>query len=173
VGKSLNLAGQLAGGAGRMVAEVAPDLAHQPSAVIKEYSSELALDGKPLPPSAVREIATQLKNYLAEGDAGRTPQNRTALAQALSNHTKMSQEEVTRTVDEWTSSYDRTAAEVKAAADRASTVTGASALWTFLAFWVGAISASWGGKLGAVGFAKTSQATHTHSDREIPISHAH
>lgn len=161
IGKSLGVAGQVVGAAGKAAVEAIPNLAAQSAGVIKEYSSELRKDDKPLPAAATRDIALAMKNYLIVDD-GRTTQNRQALVDALSRNTTATPEEAGRTVDEWTASFDRAAneakqaadvvvAKAKEAADTASNVTGAAGIWTFIAFWVGAMIAAWGGKCGALG----------------------
>jgi hypothetical protein len=166
VGKALGVAGQAAAGVVKTAAEAAPGLAQKSAEVIDQYSAEVTPNGKALTPAAKREIALDLKNLLANGEAGRTQQNRDALVNALVAHTGMAPADANKTVDEWTASYDRTVEEVKAQlaaaakkakeiADRTATVTGAAAIWTFVAFWIGALAAAWGGKAGAIGCVKT------------------
>lgn len=162
VGKALGAAGKAAAAAGTAVAAAAPALIERSGAMINDYSGELTQDGKPLPAAGKREVALGLKNLLMNGETGRTAQNRDALVATVARNTKLTPEESARTVDEWTASYDRAASEMKATADAAAakakeiadhtaTVTGAAGVWTFFAFWVGAVMAAWGGKLGALG----------------------
>lgn len=162
IGKALNVAGQTLAGAGKAAMEAAPALVDKSAAMIKDYSSEVTRDGKPLTPAATRELATDLKNLLLNGETGRTAPNRDALVATIARNTAMTPEESAKIVDEWTASYDRAvkeaqdvaaaaAAKAKEIAGRTATVTGAAAIWTFFAFWIGAVLAAWGGKCGALG----------------------
>ena len=162
VGKALNVAGQAIAGAGKAAVEAAPALIDKSATMIKDYSAEVTKDGKPLTPAATRELGADLKNLLLNGETGRTTQNRDALVATISRHTAMTPEESGKTVDEWTASYDRAtkeaqdvaavaAAKARDIADRTASATGAAAIWTFFAFWIGAVLAAWGGKCGALG----------------------
>jgi hypothetical protein len=178
VGKALGVAGQTLAGAGKAAVEAAPALIDRSAAMIEDYSAEVTRDGKPMTPAATRELTADLKNLLLNGEAGRTAQNRDALVATITRHTGMTPEEAGKTVDEWTASYDRAvkeaqdfaavaAAKAKEIADRTSRATGAAAIWTFFAFWIGAVLAAWGGKCGAVGCAgDDSAARQVRRDRE-------
>lgn len=162
IGKALNVAGQTLVGAGKAAAEAAPALVDRSAAMIKDYSAEVTRDGKPLTPAAARELGNDLKNLLLNGEAGRTTQNREAVIAGVTRHTGMTPEESAKTVDEWTASFDRAAQEVRDVAaaaaakareiaGRTAGVAGSAAVWTFFAFWIGAVLAAWGGKCGALG----------------------
>jgi hypothetical protein len=162
VGKTLSLAGQTAAGSAKAVAAAVPELAKKSAEVIDQYSAEVAPAAGPMSPAGKREVALALKNYLAGGDAGRTPQNREALITAVTKNTSMAPADAGKTVDEWTASYDRAKAEVtaqvddaaakaKEIADKTAAATGAGAIWTFIAFWIGALASVWGGRCGAAG----------------------
>ena len=161
VGKALNVAGQAVAGDGKAVAAAAPALVDKSAELINDYSAEITPDGKPMTPAAKRELALFLKNWLGNGEAGRTPQNRDALAAVLTR-SGMTPEDAKKTVDEWTASYDRAYKEVAdaaaAAAEKAKDIAdatargaGCAAIWTFFAFWLGAVMAAWGGYCGARG----------------------
>ena len=187
IGKALNVAGQTLAGAGKAAVEAAPALIDKTSAMIKDYSAEVTKDGKPLTPAATRELVADLKNLLLNGEAGRNAQNRDALVATISRHTAMTAEEAGKTVDEWTTSYDRAvketqdvaaaaAAKAKDIADRTAKATGAAAIWTFFAFWIGAVLAAWGGKCGALGCTGDGAAARQvrHDTQAIPgITSAH
>jgi hypothetical protein len=181
VGKALGAAGQTLSAAGKAAVEAAPALVDNSAAMIKDYSAEATRGGEPLTPAATRELAKDLKNLLLNGEAGRTPQNRDALIATLTRHTGMTQEESARTVDEWTASYDRTVQEAKdvaaaaaakagEVAERAAATTGAAAIWTFFAFWIGAVLASWGGKCGALGCSRDETTTRKAGRDFQPVS---
>ncbi len=170
IGKALNVAGQTLAGAGKAAVEAAPALVDKSATMIKDYSAEVTKDGKPLTPAATRELGADLKNLLLNGETGRTTQNRDALVATISRHTAMTPEESGKTVDEWTASYDRAvketqdvaaaaAAKAKDIADRTASATGAAAIWTFFAFWIGAVLAAWGGKCGALGCTRDGTVT--------------
>lgn len=162
VGKALNVAGQAVAGIGKAAVEAAPSVIDKTAAVVNDYASETTPGSPPVSAAGKRELANGLKNYLMNGDAGRTPQNREALIAAVAKNRGSTPEESAKIVDEWTTSYDRTARELQDAAnaaiakakdiaDRTARATGAAAIWTFIAFWIGAITASWGGQRGALG----------------------
>lgn len=109
---------------------------------------------------AKREIGhavAQLFNPDRQGDQEQAKQN---LIKALTANTSMSQEEATRTVDEWTASYqqlkqdlqeakDRAAAKAREVANEAAKNLAIMCLVTFVAFAIGAMAATFGGKAGA------------------------
>jgi hypothetical protein len=109
---------------------------------------------------ARREIGWALyRTFSAEGGTA-SAENRAALAQAIAQNTGRSQADAERMVNDWVSSYDRArqemqtqmqAAEQKAreAADKAADVATGTAIWTFVAFLVGAGAAILGGHMGA------------------------
>lgn len=178
VGKSLNLAGQAIAGTAKAGAQLVAETADKSSSVVKEYSTELKNNGQPLTPAGTREIAMNLKNLLVN-EGGRTEQNKQALITSLSTHAGVNPQDAAKTVDEWTASYDRAVKEVKDAADvaaaktrdaadAAAKVTGATAVWTFIAFWIGAVLAAHGGKSGALGCHKESPDVHDGVNRTVP-----
>jgi hypothetical protein len=172
VGKALGIAGQTAAGAAKAAAVAIPTIVQKSGEIIDQYSAEVTSDGKALTPAAKRRLATDLKNYLANGEGGRTQQNRDALVKTVAEASGMSPGDAGKTVDEWVASYDRAAAEVQAQVDAAAKkarevaastakVTGTAAVWTFIAFWIGAVAAVWGGIAGATGCHKLKDKDYT------------
>jgi hypothetical protein len=179
VGKALGLAGQAVGGAAKAVAEAAPAIAQKSGELIDQYSGEVNPNGKALTPAQKRQVALDLKNLLANGEAGRTAQNREALVKTLSDATGMNADEAGKTVDEWTASYDRMAAEAQAQLEAAqkkakevaastAKITGMAAIWTFVAFWLGALAAVWGGIAGATGCHRI-----VNKEKDYPATRVH
>ncbi len=169
VGKALGTAGRVVGGAVSTAATAAasavPDLAKTTGDLVNQYSGELNPNGQPLTPAQKREVATNLKTLLMNGDAGRTPENRQALVNVVSRVGGITPEEAGKTVDEWAASFDRAKAEFNAGVDaaakkvteatnHAASVAGVTGIWTFIAFWLGAVAAVWGGRSGADGLNK-------------------
>ncbi|HWB05798.1 MAG TPA: hypothetical protein VG796_22445 [Verrucomicrobiales bacterium] len=169
VGKALGLAGQAVAGTAQAAAAALPNLAQKSAEVIDQYTGEVVPNGKALTPAAKRELAVGLKNYLIS-DGGRTPQNRQVLITALTAQ-GVAAPDAEKTVDEWTASFDRARDEVNAQiaaasqkakeiADRTAVATGAAGIWTFVAFWIGAMAAVWGGKMGAEACHKKERKEH-------------
>lgn len=111
-------------------------------------------------PQAVREVSWALVRYFGEDPETRSPEAASQLAQTIARHTGMSEAEARDRVGQLTSAYDqiqrdlqalRDRAEQKAreAAEAASDYLTHVAVWTFLAFVVGALAATLGGAAGA------------------------
>jgi hypothetical protein len=109
---------------------------------------------------ASREISWALYRYFAKDAENRTAQDRDALAATIAEHTPLDRQAAAQRVDEMNATYERArqqleemkeTAELKAreAADTAADYLKHAAVWTFVAFLVGAIAASWGGAVGA------------------------
>lgn len=109
---------------------------------------------------AMREISWALLRFFSQDPAERSGDARAALVRAIDEHTPLDQAEASRRVDRMIASYDEVQRDVKEMTNRAETkareaaeaasdyVTHA-AVWTFVAFLVGAIAATWGGSVGA------------------------
>ncbi|MES2981065.1 MAG: hypothetical protein V4727_02035 [Verrucomicrobiota bacterium] len=121
---------------------------------------------------AKREIGIAVARFFnpAQGEAN-TEANRAALVTALQDHAGMSQADADLSVTEWTNSYERLeadlatvkeAAETKAreAADVASDAVAKFSLWAFVAFLIGLLAATWGGKVGAVCATRCEELTN-------------
>lgn len=108
---------------------------------------------------AKREIGYALTQLFAPGGKASDQEKRAAVVQALTK-AGVSEADANRMLTEWTASYERmkadlermkTEAEAKAreAGEKASDAVSSAAIWTFVAFLIGAIVASIGGKCGA------------------------
>lgn len=141
--------------------------AGQNTALIQSFARELspsapAAGGQPAAPDArvTREISWALLRFFSQDPAQRSDDARAALVRTIDEHTPLDQAEASRRVDQLIASYDEVQRDVKEMTDRAETkareaaeaasdyVTHA-AVWTFVAFLIGAISATWGGSVGA------------------------
>lgn len=109
---------------------------------------------------ATREIGWALHRYFAQDADSRTAEDREALVAAIAEHTPLDRQTAAQRVDEMIAAHERMRrqldelkerAETRAreAADTASDYLKHVAIWTFVAFLVGAISASCGGAVGA------------------------
>ena len=117
-------------------------------------------DGQVNTARARREIGWALYRTLGQEGGVSSEANRTALVQTVSQTTGRSQAEAEQLVNDWVASYDRAKQELQAkkdaaeqqareAAEKAADATTKTAIWTFIAFLVGAGAAIWGGQVGA------------------------
>jgi hypothetical protein len=167
-GKTLSVAGMTAGaaagGATPVAADAFQEFAQGNGGIVGSFLDEATpaqngRDGQVNTARARREIGWALyRTFGAEG--GATAENRTALAQTISQTTGRNQADSERLVNEWTASYDRAKQELQAkkemaeqkareAADKAADGATKTAIWTFIAFLIGAGAAIWGGQVGA------------------------
>jgi hypothetical protein len=109
---------------------------------------------------ARREIGWSLYRMFSEEGSVTSPENRSQLAQTIAQTTGRSQADSERMVNDWVASYDRAKQEMKAKADvaeqkaretaeKAADGATKTAIWTFVAFLIGAGAAIWGGHVGA------------------------
>jgi hypothetical protein len=107
-----------------------------------------------------REIGLALTKLFAPENENSFADNRTALINALGQYNGMSQEDATKTVDEWIASYNDLKAQLKAAKDaadrkarEAAEVAAHNLAWasavSFVAFLIGLGITICGGKCGA------------------------
>jgi hypothetical protein len=125
---------------------------------------------------AKREVGFALgRFFIADGDANST-EKRAALIKALTAEGGMSEAEANKLIASWTASYAtlktdlaeaKAAAEIKAreAADVAARKLSKAAILSFIAFWIGAMIASWGGVLGS---KAAYDVLNVHSRESIP-----
>jgi len=169
-------AGALIGGAARIVGAAAKPVASAASGVtdmatdaikqntdtINSYVDE-AVQSMGLDPGAAvrakREIGYALTKLFVSGGDVNSPENRAAVIHALTQ-AGMNEGRANQLLIEWTGSFERMKADLNSAKDKAaqkarevgdtaSKAVSRSALWTSLAFLIGAIIASLGGKVGS------------------------
>jgi hypothetical protein len=156
VGKSAGATAQIAGAGGQTLGQFAASNSN----VLESYANEFvpAQDGGAPDPRAMREVSWALIRYFSTEE--RQGQAREALVGTIAQNTTMDRAEVDRRVEAMSASYDRiqqdiaalgerAAVEAREAAETASNYVTHAAVWTFIAFVIGAVSATWGGAMGA------------------------
>lgn len=117
-------------------------------------------EGRPANPAAYREVSWALVRFFARDKNDRPEEAKNALVRAVATATGGDELQAREKVDAWIASYDRIQADLADLAKRAEvrareTAEAASgyvthvAVWTVIAFLVGAIAAAWGGSSGA------------------------
>jgi hypothetical protein len=108
---------------------------------------------------ASREIGFAVAKLFAPGNGDAFQNNRAALIKVLMDQTQVSEADATKTVDEWTASYNNLKAELaslkaaaeqkaKEAADQAANNLSSAAIWSFSGLLVGLLVSAGGGVLG-------------------------
>jgi cobalamin biosynthesis Mg chelatase CobN len=114
----------------------------------------------PLSATAKREIGWSLYRFFSQDGKARSPEARDEAVRTIAQHTGLNETDARTRLDELARSYDRAQTDLKAArdraeqkareaADRAKGTVAKSAIWTVVAFVIGAFSAMWGGRRGA------------------------
>ncbi len=148
------------------VGDIAKDAIKQNADAIGSYVDEaIQSRGQNANPATVvrarREIGYALTTLFAPGSDVNSQEKRAAVTRAMTE-AGVSEQEANRMLTEWTASYERMKADfqsakddmekkARATAETASTAVSHAAVWTFLAFLLGAVVASLGGKAGAGG----------------------
>ncbi|ATC64363.1 hypothetical protein CMV30_10575 [Nibricoccus aquaticus] len=171
-GKTLSVAGAGVGAAAGAAAPAAGDAIQEftqgNGGVVSSFLDEVTpaqngqngREGQVNVAKARREISWSLYRLFAQEGGSSSTENRAALAQTIAQTTGRSQADAERMVGEWVTSYDRVKQELQAkkemaeqkareAADKAADAATKTAIWTFIAFIVGAGAAIWGGQVGA------------------------
>ena len=168
-GKTLSVAGVAAGAAAGGTAAGAGDafqgFMQGNGGIVSSFLNEVAPEqggqnNQINTPRARREIGWSLYRLFAEEGSATSPENRAQLAQTIAQTTGRSQADAERMVNDWVASYDRAKQEMQAkaeaveqkareAAEKASDGATKTAIWTFIAFLIGAGAAIWGGHVGA------------------------
>lgn len=110
--------------------------------------------------ASTREVSWALVRYFTQPADQRGAEAKNALVRSIAESTPLDEAAAREKVDQWIASYDRIEADMKALADRAAlearaaaeTASGyitATAIWTFIAFVIGAVASAWGGAMGA------------------------
>jgi hypothetical protein len=109
---------------------------------------------------ARREIGWALYRLFSQEGAVTSQESRAELARTIAQTTGRSEADAERMVNDWAASYERAREELKVqadraeqkareAADKAADAATATAIWTFVAFLIGAAAAVFGGQAGA------------------------
>jgi hypothetical protein len=158
------IAGEAADGAGDFVSQVV----EENSDLLGDFARELApaeADGQgnensPDTARRQREVSWALVRFFSQGEADREGEARQALERTIAENSDLNEAEARERVQRWINTYDqvkkdltmladRAEQEAREAAEAASGVVTQMAVWTFVAFLVGAISAICGGVSGA------------------------
>lgn len=164
-GEGVKLAGKPVAAAAGGAADVAKDALKQNSDSVSSFLDEAVQSRTDTssPAKAVaakREIGYALTKLFAPGNEANMQENRAALVKVIAEQTGISEADANAQVDRFVASYERLKADLKVAkekaeqkareaADRASKALAHAAIWTFVAFLLGAIVASVGGKCGS------------------------
>jgi len=164
--KVIGMAAKPVAAAASGVTDIAKDAIKQNTDAIGSYVDEaLQSRGQNASPAeavrAKREISYALTKLFAPGSDVNNPETRAAATRALTE-AGISEQDANRMLTEWTNSYQRMKADFQATQDRAeqkareagekaSTAVSHAAIWTFVAFLIGAVIASLGGKAGSAG----------------------
>lgn len=165
-GKALGSAAQAVAPVAKAGGDAVAQFAQNHSNLLESYAKELlpaatgqGQDQAP-DPRALREVSWALVRFFSLDSNERNAEARTTLVRAIDENTPMDEAEASRRVDQMIASYDRVQADLRQMADRAeakardvaakaSDYATKAAVWTFIAFVVGAVSAASGGASGA------------------------
>ncbi len=111
-------------------------------------------------PAAERELSWALVRFFSRDKDDRPAEARAALVRSVASATGVDEAQAAQRVDSWIAAYDQIQAdladmarraeqEAREAAEAASGYVTHAAVWTVVAFLVGAIAAAWGGTGGA------------------------
>lgn len=165
VGQGLELASKPLSAAASGAGDIAKDAIKQNSDAIGSYLEEAveSRGSEASPAEAVRarrEIGYALGKLFKPGADVNSQENREAVSKALVQYGGLSEAHANRLVGEWADSYAKLKADLDAAkekaeqkareaAEKASKALAHAAIWTFIAFLLGAVVASLGGRSGA------------------------
>ena len=161
LGAGLGIGGKaVASGVGEFAKEGARRAGDQVGSFIEEAVQSTEAN----PPKAVtrakREIGYAVGKMFAPGSDTASTDNRRAAIGALVSYSGMSEADATKTVDEWTVSYNKLKADLevmkaeaaqkaRATADVAAGHVSSAALWSFVALLAGLLVTALGGSFGA------------------------
>jgi hypothetical protein len=165
VGGGLSAAGKPVAAATNNIADVAKDGVSRSKTELTSFTDEAL--GSPAKGGdraagirAKREISAAVTKLFNPSEANNMEENKAHAVKVLQANTNMSSGEATRTVDEWVNSYNElkadlekakqeAAAKARIAADEAARQLTILSFASFIAFAIGALAASMGGKHGA------------------------
>jgi hypothetical protein len=161
LGASVSIGGKaVASGVGDVVKDGAKRSSDQIQSFIQEAVQSVSTNAAPKATTrASREIGFAVTKLFAPGNDVNSQTNRAAAIKALMDYTQVSEAEATKTVDDWTISYNnlkteldnlKTTAEQKAkeAADQAANNLSSAAIWSFSGQLIGLLISAGGGILG-------------------------
>jgi hypothetical protein len=147
-------------GLGDVVKDGAKRSSDQVQSFIQEAVQSISTNAAPKATTrASREIGFAVTKLFAPGSDVNSQTNRAAVIKALMDYTQVSEADATKTVDDWTTSYNnlktelenlKTTAEQKAkeAADEAASNLSSAAIWSFSGLLIGLLVSAGGGVLG-------------------------
>ena len=161
LGASIGTGGKaVASGVGDVVKDGAKRSSDQIQSFIQEAVQSISTNAAPKATTrASREIGFAVTKLFAPGNDVNSQTNRAAVIKALMDYTQVSEADATKTVDDWTVSYNnlkteldnlKTTAEQKAkeAADQAASNLSSAAIWSFSGLLIGLLVSAGGGVLG-------------------------
>jgi len=168
MGGALKVLGTSIGTGGKAVASAVGDVvkdgakrsSDQIQSFVQEAVQSISTNAAPKATTrANREISFAVTKLFAPGNDVNSQTNRAAVIKALMDYTQVSEAEATKTVDDWTLSYNnlkteldnlKTTAEQKAkeAADQAASNLSSAAIWSFSGLLIGLLVSAGGGVLG-------------------------
>ena len=147
-------------GVGDVVKEGSARRSNQLQSFIQEAVQSVPTNTAPMAATrASREIGFAVTKLFAPGNEDAFQANRAALIKVLMDNTHVNEADATKTVDDWTTSYNnlkaelaslKTAAEQKArdAANQAANDLSSAAIWSFSGLLIGLLVSAGGGVLG-------------------------
>jgi hypothetical protein len=150
LGGAMKVVGEGAGIGGNTLASGAKQNADQLGSFIDEAVQSIPTDSAPKAViRARREVGFAVTRFFAPGNDINSEDNRAAVIKALVDYTQMSEADATKTVDDWTISYNNLRAELEQKANIAAQNLSCAAIWSFFALLIGLLVTGFGGALGA------------------------
>jgi hypothetical protein len=161
LGASIGTGGKaVASDVGDVVKDGAKRSGDQIQSFIQEAVQSVSTNAAPKATTrASREIGFAVTKLFAPSNDVNSQTNRAAVVKALMDYTQVSEADATKTVDEWTVSYNNLKAELdnlkiaaeqkaKEAADQAASNLSNAAIWSFSGLLLGLLVSAGGGVLG-------------------------
>jgi hypothetical protein len=147
-------------GIGDVIKDGAKRSSDQIQSFVQEAVQSISTNAAPKATTrASREIGFAVTKLFAPGNDVNSQTNRAAAIKALMDYTQVSEADATKTVDDWTVSYNNLKAELdhlkitaeqkaKEAADQAASDLSNAAIWSFSGLLIGLLVSAGGGVLG-------------------------
>jgi hypothetical protein len=150
LGGAMKVVGEGAGVGGVALAAGAKQNADQLGSFVDEAVQSIPTNAAPKAAiRAKREVGFAVAKLFAPGNDVNSQDNRAALIKALVDYTQMSEADATKTVDDWTTSYNNLKAELEQKANIAAQNLSCAAIWSFFALLIGLLITGFAGALGA------------------------